>query len=103
MDQLDIFGAGILERARILFADLQLQETTERIATINALRLELHRLSPFADEPVDCVQWIPADTVTANDYNPNTVAPPEMRLLEHSISEDGYTQPIVAWASTTEE
>jgi len=31
-----------------------------------------------------------------NDYNPNHVAPPEMKLLFHSISEDGYTQPIVA-------
>jgi len=31
----------------------------------------------------------------ANDYNPNSVAPPEMELLRLSISEDGYTQPIV--------
>jgi ParB-like chromosome segregation protein Spo0J len=43
------------------------------------------------------VIWVPADSVTANDYNPNSVAPPEMRLLEHSIAQDGYTQPIVAW------
>jgi len=34
--------------------------------------------------------------VQANDYNPNTVAPPEMELLKVSISADGYTQPIVA-------
>ena len=33
----------------------------------------------------------------ANDYNPNKVAPPEMRLLELSIKQDGYTQPIVAY------
>jgi ParB-like chromosome segregation protein Spo0J len=33
----------------------------------------------------------------ANDYNPNIVAPPEMKLLERSIDQDGYTQPIVAW------
>jgi ParB-like chromosome segregation protein Spo0J len=46
---------------------------------------------------VDCVRWIKAEQVTANDYNPNSVAPPEMRLLEHSITEDGYTQPIVSW------
>ncbi|WP_423790129.1 ParB N-terminal domain-containing protein, partial [Listeria monocytogenes] len=38
-----------------------------------------------------------AEQVTANDYNPNSVAPPEMKLLAHSISEDGYTQPIVSW------
>jgi ParB-like chromosome segregation protein Spo0J len=38
---------------------------------------------------------VPIDTVTANDYNPNSVAPPEMALLETSIWEDGYTQPVV--------
>lgn len=48
-------------------------------------------------EPVDCVLWVHADVVRANDYNPNAVAPPEMRLLQLSIMEDGYTQPIVAW------
>jgi ParB-like chromosome segregation protein Spo0J len=65
---------------------------------INKLRVELARLSPFKSEPVDCVLWVKADCVTANDYNPNAVAPPEMKLLEHSVAEDGYTQPIVAWA-----
>jgi ParB-like chromosome segregation protein Spo0J len=38
---------------------------------------------------------VPVDTVTANDYNPNQVAPPEMELLRLSIEHDGYTQPIV--------
>jgi ParB-like chromosome segregation protein Spo0J len=49
------------------------------------------------DEPVDFVMWVEADFVRANDYNPNSVAPPEMRLLEHSVHEDGFTQPIVTW------
>jgi ParB-like chromosome segregation protein Spo0J len=40
-------------------------------------------------------QLVKADMVVYNDYNPNAVAPPEMRLLQHSIAEDGYTQPIV--------
>lgn len=47
--------------------------------------------------PVSRVQWVPADRVHANDYNPNSVAPPEMALLERSIEADGYTQPIVVW------
>ena len=72
-------------------------DVPERIVAINAVRREVHARSPFAREPVDCVQWVPIDNVRANDYNPNTVAPPEMRLLERSILEDGYTQPIVAW------
>lgn len=45
--------------------------------------------------PVYSVRSIPIEKVTANDYNPNSVAPPEMQLLETSIWEDGYTQPVV--------
>lgn len=69
----------------------------QRIERLNAIRYALHNISPFAAEPTDYVLWIPAEEVHANDYNPNTVAPPEMQLLMHSIAEDGYTQPIVAW------
>lgn len=70
----------------------------DKITLINSVKLKLHEHSPFRNEPVDCVLWKRAEAVEANDYNPNSVAPPEMKLLEHSISEDGYTQPIVAWA-----
>jgi len=45
--------------------------------------------------PVYNVKSVPIHKVTANDYNPNAVAPPEMELLETSIWEDGYTQPVV--------
>jgi quercetin dioxygenase-like cupin family protein len=45
--------------------------------------------------PVYAVKRVPIEKVTANDYNPNSVAPPEMALLETSIWEDGYTQPVV--------
>lgn len=45
--------------------------------------------------PVYSVKAVPIEKVTANDYNPNSVAPPEMELLETSIWEDGYTQPVV--------
>lgn len=47
--------------------------------------------------PVLNVKMVDIDKVVANDYNPNKVAPPEMQLLKHSIEEDGYTQPIVAY------
>jgi ParB-like chromosome segregation protein Spo0J len=69
-----------------------------RMEALNRVRRELHAVSPMRGEPVDCVQWVKAETVGANDYNPNTVAPPEMELLRHSIASDGYTQPIVTWA-----
>lgn len=68
----------------------------ETVDIINNIRQTLHDLSPFAEEPVDFVRWVKSEEVTANDYNPNTVAPPEMELLRVSIAADGYTQPIVA-------
>ena len=74
----------------------------QRVEAINALKVKLHEVSPFNTEPVDCVLWVRNTTVTANDYNPNTVAPPEMELLACSIREDGYTQPIVSWERENE-
>lgn len=67
-----------------------------KVNRLNWLRQLVHEMSPFSAEPVDLVQWVRADQVFANDYNPNQVAPPEMELLRHSIMSDGYTQPIVA-------
>lgn len=69
----------------------------QKIEAINEIKIALHQVSPFKNEPVDCVLWVPNTTVVANDYNPNSVAPPEMQLLEVSILNDGYTQPIVTW------
>lgn len=76
---------------------LGITDLNERIVAINAIRLAIHEISPFRQEPVDCVLWVKNEQVSANDYNPNSVAPPEMKLLEHSIMEDGYTQPIVTF------
>lgn len=67
----------------------------ERIEAINCVRAQIHEISPFCDEPIDLVQWVPITEVRANDYNPNAVAPPEMALLQISVLADGYTQPIV--------
>lgn len=69
----------------------------DRILALNEVRRALHEASPFQGEPVDCVIWVPVSRVAGNAYNPNRVAPPEMRLLERSIESDGYTQPVVAW------
>lgn len=76
-------------------ADIAKMPLDERVETINSIRRALHEVSPFASEPVDLVEWVAADQVQANDYNPNSVAPPEMELLRVSIMADGYTQPIV--------
>ena len=47
--------------------------------------------------PVYDVRAVPVEKVVANSYNPNVVAPPEMKLLELSIWEDGYTMPCVCY------
>ncbi len=69
---------------------------SDLVDAINNLRLTIYEKSPFNSEPVDCVLWVKNDLVHANDYNPNSVAPPEMELLRLSIDADGYTQPIVS-------
>lgn len=91
MSQIDMFGR------EIDFSYLEQLPVAERVEEINRLRELIHQYSPFKEEPVDFVRWVPNSDVHANDYNPNSVAPPEMRLLEHSIMKDGYTQPIVTW------
>lgn len=80
-----------------LISELSKLPEKERIEAINQAKLAMHAISPFASEPVDCVLWVKNEEVQANEYNPNSVAPPEMELLETSIREDGYTQPIVTW------
>lgn len=47
--------------------------------------------------PVYNIKSIPIEKIQANSYNPNSVAPPEMKLLYESIKQDGYTMPIVCY------
>jgi ParB-like chromosome segregation protein Spo0J len=51
-------------------------------------------------QPLDEVTWVPRDSIKPNEYNPNQVPPPELRLLKVSIFEDGWTQPIVVHRPT---
>lgn len=53
--------------------------------------------------PVYNVRAVPVEKVRANAYNPNSVAPPEMKLLEKSIWEDGYTMPVVCYYLADED
>ncbi len=97
MENIGLLGISIISQIEKIipqFADLS---ENEKIEVINQIKITLHEISPMKNEPVDCVLWVPAESIQANDYNPNIVAPPEMRLLELSILEDGYTQPIVTW------
>lgn len=83
----------ILDDLRTLLASPM--DTADKVELLNELKRLMHQHSPFREEPVDCVVWVQAKNVIANDYNPNTVAPAEKKLLLHSLEKDGFTQPIV--------
>lgn len=94
---LDLITQAAVNEAIAALEPLAKLDDESRMDAINEVRAALHALSPMKREPVDFVRWVRADELHANDYNPNSVAPPEMRLLQLSIMSDGYTQPIVAW------
>ena len=83
-----------LTKIQVILKELPLEK---RIEQLNEIKKYLHENGPFKNEPVDCVLWVKKESVIANDYNPNSVAPPEMELLRTSIRADGYTQPIVSF------
>lgn len=86
----------ILQEMKSIIESISALPLDEKIERINEIRQLLHDISPFNSEPVDFVKWVKNPLVHSNDYNPNSVAPPEMELLRHSIASDGYTQPIVS-------
>lgn len=53
--------------------------------------------------PVYNIISVPIEKIEPNVYNPNAVAPPEMKLLYESIKEDGYTMPIVCYYNKEKE
>jgi hypothetical protein len=91
-----------IDKIKEIISNIKIKTIEDRIYFINEIRLLLSEISPFNSEPVDCIQWVKSDSVKANDYNPNSVAPPEMELLRHSINHDGYTQPVVTWKNNEE-
>jgi hypothetical protein len=73
----------------------EFESADDKFEFLNQLREILYEISPEKVNPVDRVLWVPKEKVVANNYNPNSVAEKEMRLLYTSVREDGYTQPIV--------
>ncbi|WP_372385212.1 IbrB-like domain-containing protein [Vibrio sp. BS-M-Sm-2] len=86
------------ERNRVLSAlgiyDAESLPLEDKVSLFNFLSELAFELVPFR-HPVLNVQLINVQDVIDNDYNPNKVAPPEFRLLHHSIQKDGLTMPIV--------
>ncbi len=81
---MNMFSPMCISKAEEIAAMVAGMAAPDAIDVLNKVRQILHESSPFRGEPIDCVLWVPSDKVRANDYNPNTVAPPEMRLLEES-------------------
>jgi ParB-like chromosome segregation protein Spo0J len=92
---MNIFNHRLTHQFSELLKEIEIFSIEDKIEIINDFKKMLHEISPMKSEPVDCIIWVKSNEVHANDYNPNSVAPPEMKLLQISIQEDGYTQPIV--------
>ena len=73
----------------------------ERVEAYNAV-VRVASEAVGMPHPCLCPQLVPVETVKGNDYNPNKVAPPEMRLLELSIRKDGLTMPVVVASASAD-
>lgn len=87
----------IMMTAAALAASIAEMDKAEQVEALNYVREQLHAVSPFNNHPTDFTRWVKASDVVANDYNPNRVAKPEMRLLKKSIEADGVTMNIVVF------
>ena len=88
---------ALREAVAAIAARIKSMSDEEQVEALNYARSALASVSPFRTEPCDCVLWVRQEDVQANEYNPNHVAAPEMRLLYESIKSDGYTMPIVTY------
>lgn len=88
---------SLCDAVDLIVASVSKMSVDERIAVLNELRYRLSEVSPFKGEPCDCILWVKQEDIQANEYNPNHVAAPEMKLLYESIKSDGYTMPIVTY------
>ncbi len=86
---------SLLDQVKAIAQEADKLPLEEKVNFLNETRAILHEISPFKNQPVDYVRWAKAETVQANDYNPNHVAQKEMDLLKISIRNSGFTQPIV--------
>lgn len=66
----------------------------DRIKAINEIRMAIHQVSPFREEPVDCVLWVKTANLCLMITTQTTWHHPK-KLLQKSIEIDGFTQPIV--------
>ena len=83
-----------LKKIKELILD-DLKPSNDKTEYLHGLREWMHKNASEIRQPIDFVRWVDINSVQANDYNPNSVAKEEMKLLYTSILHDGYTQPVV--------
>lgn len=88
---------AISEAVNTIVNEISCMNLEDKVEALNEVRSCLEDVSPFKSEPCDCILWVKQDKIQANEYNPNHVAAPEMKLLYESIKSDGYTMPIVTY------
>lgn len=88
----------IRELVKLLKSEIEaVTDIDQKIELINLIRIEIHEVSPLKHHPVDCIVWERSEEIETQKINPNAIAPPEMELLYQSISNDGYTMPVVSF------
>ncbi len=85
-----------LDQIRAISQEAEKLPLDEKISFLNEARRILHEISPFSFEPIDFVEWVPADTLEANDWNPNQMASNEVNMLDFSMIKYGMSQAIVS-------
>jgi ParB-like chromosome segregation protein Spo0J len=95
---IDLFddSENIINQIKIILKNNKSADIDINVKIFNAISKELKEFVGI-DHPVLSVQLVKSEQIQANDYNPNSVAPPEMKLLYLSIKSDGITQPIVGY------
>lgn len=87
--------SNVAEKLRALLDECGELDVDERVGVFNEVSQVMKDFLGLP-HPVTGVKLVKADRVKGNAYNPNVVAPPEMRLLEFSMRKDGMTMPVVA-------
>ena len=80
---------------KLIEEDIKGLSESEKIEYMEIVKDNINNLTSLGEQPINQVRWVDIDKVQANDYNPNSVAGQEMKLLYVSIKHDGYTQPVV--------
>jgi len=87
---------SLLDQVRKIAQEASNLPLEEKVNFLNEARRILHEISPFNFEPIDFVEWVPAETLEANGWNPNHMADNERKMLVGSMRKYGMSQAIVS-------